>query len=523
MRMDLSARLEAIVGRRPEILRMMRRGIEKEGLRVAGGARISQTDHPAALGCTLTHPWITTDYSEALLELITPVCDTVEEVMHWLDQIHRFVHVGMADDEVLWNASMPCRLAGEESIRIAEYGASNLGRLKHVYRKGLALRYGRTMQSIAGIHYNWSMQEGFWEVYAELLQETGELQDFRSRHYFGLIRNFRRWSWLLMLLFGASPALDRSFLQGPHPALRPLGRETLQAEFATSLRMGDLGYKNDAQSGLFVCFNHLHSYVRTLHAATHTPHPPYARFGTRQGDEFLQLNTNVLQIENEYYNNIRPKRVTLPGEKPLQALSRRGVEYIEVRCLDINPFLPLGIDAEQCRFMDLFLLTCLLVPSELLGDHECYAVQDNFAQVVMRGRQAGLMLDDEEQSGGTRPLRAWAEDILARMASVASCLDALEGDGVWRRQVTWALDQLHNPEQLPSTKLLAALQEGPHEYADWIEAASWRWRQQARQQTLPADALQQFERTARESWAQEADLRAADRLSFEDYLAEYLS
>jgi len=231
-----------------------RKGLEKEGLRVDADGFIAQTPHPEALGSALTNPAITTDYSEALLELVTPVCESTEELLGALDGIHSYVHQHLGD-EVLWPLSMPCRLDGDASIPIAHYGTSNIGTLKTVYRRGLAERYGRMMQSIAGTHYNFSMPDSFWENWQKQLGDTGPLSEFRTQQYFWLIRNFRRRSWLLMYLFGASPALDKSFVEGRRHRLDTLDNQTLYEPYATSLRMSDLGYNNQAQSSLDICFN----------------------------------------------------------------------------------------------------------------------------------------------------------------------------------------------------------------------------------------------------------------------------
>ena len=312
------------------------KGVEKEGLRVDANGFIAQTPHPEALGSALTHPRITTDYSEALLELITPVFDNTEAMLASLRDIHRFVQQNL-DNEVFWAASMPCEIDGDASIPIAEYGSSNTGRLKHVYRQGLAVRYGRIMQSIAGAHYNLSLPDSFWRKWQELVGNKDSLRDFKSDQYFWLIRNFRRRSWLLMLLFGASPALDASFVAGVRHDLARFDDRTWFGQHATSLRMGDLGYHNNAQASLNICFNELSTYTRTLDRAIHTNWPAYEAIGTRRNGEFVQINTNVLQIENEYYSAVRPKRTTERGEKPIQALDARGVEYIAVRCLNLDP------------------------------------------------------------------------------------------------------------------------------------------------------------------------------------------
>ena len=168
--------------------------------------------------------------------------------------------------------------------------------------------------------------------------------------------------------------------------------------YATSLRMSDLGYQSNAQAGLTPCYNDLASYTDSLRKAVATPYAPYVEVGTHQNGEWVQLNTNILQIENEYYSNIRPKRVTYTGERPIQALMARGIQYVEVRCLDINPFLPMGIDLTESRFLDAFLLYCGLNDSPQLENNECGNATSNFLTVVKEGRKPGLQLQRQGQS-----------------------------------------------------------------------------------------------------------------------------
>ncbi|MFZ3185316.1 MAG: glutamate--cysteine ligase, partial [Pseudomonas sp.] len=188
-------------------------GIERECLRVDGAGQLALTPHPPALGSALTHAQITTDYSESLLEFITPAEPDAAQTLADLEQIHRAAYSQLGD-ELLWSPSMPCPLPSEEQIPIARYGSSNIGKLKYVYRQGLALRYGKSMQCIAGIHYNFSLPEAIWPLLQSLDGDQQSARDYQSARYIGLIRNFRRYSWLLMYLFGASPALDAGFLRG---------------------------------------------------------------------------------------------------------------------------------------------------------------------------------------------------------------------------------------------------------------------------------------------------------------------
>src|SRR5690625_605757 len=207
---SLSERLSRLGDHLP-LLHHIRRGIEKEGLRVdARTGSLALTPHPEALGSTLTHSQITTDYSESLLELIAGTHHSVEALLAELDDIHRFVTLNIPD-EVIWNQSMPAALPPPEDIPVGWYGHSNIGMFKHVYRLGLAERYGKPMQCIAGIHYNFSVPDETWDV---LGIQGPSLQDKRSNGYLALIRIFMRHSWLLLYLFCVFTALILTYLSG---------------------------------------------------------------------------------------------------------------------------------------------------------------------------------------------------------------------------------------------------------------------------------------------------------------------
>lgn len=496
------------------------RGIEKEGLRANADHTISQSDHPTPLGHPLTHPTITTDYSEALAELITPVKKTREELLQSLTEIHQQVASNIGD-ETFWPGSMPCLLEGEHSIRIAEYGDSNIGKLKHVYRQGLGVRYGRVMQSIAGLHFNFSFSDSFWaDLQKTQNAEHLSLQDFKSEQYFALIRNFRRYSWLLMYLFGASPCLDKSFINGQAHTLDPFDdKGSYYKPYATSLRMGDLGYHNNAQSSLSICFNSLSNFVTTLNKAIRSPYPEYQKIGLKKDGEYVQINTNILQIENEYYSSIRPKRTTKKAETPRHALSQRGVEYIEVRCLDLNPFLPLGISPQQVDFLDIFLTYCLLSDSPQISDEDCSRLDDNFTQVVNQGRDPNLTL---QGPCGDISLPDWAMSITEEMAKMASILDQATDDNRYTLALEEQKAKILHPELCPSAMVLSIMRE---ESLSWIELAGELANKHkfclldtfSNQQ----EVLASLSDSAKQSFDDELAIRQSDSLSFDDFIQEY--
>jgi glutamate--cysteine ligase len=487
-----------------ERLQGMRRGVEKESLRVRPSGHLAATPHPAALGSALTHPCITTDFSESQLEFVTGAHASAEACEDELAQIHRFV-APVLGEERLWVASMPCRLPPDETIPIGRYGASNIGRAKSVYRMGLGLRYGRRMQMISGIHYNWS------------------LPGLDNAAYFALIRNFRRHSFVLLWLFGASPAVCRCFVEGRAHQLQTLSEDSLGLPHATSLRMGRLGYQSDAQAALNVSYNSLAGYAASLHGALTTPHPPYESIGVRNlGGEYHQLATSLLQIENEFYATIRPKRAIRMGERPLHALRERGVEYVEVRCMDLDPFEPAGISAQTMRFLDVFLLHCYLSDSPPDTPQETVAMAQNQHHTAAHGREPGLALDHD---GAPESLCAWGERVLQGCAELAPELDRAMGTGLrYQQAVDAAMARWNQPETTPSARVLATMQaDFGGSFSHFGRALSDLSHQHWLRQPLEPEQRQRLAMTAEVSLREQRRRERADTLDFETYRQQYLA
>ena len=487
----------------PERLRGLRRGIEKESLRAQADGRLAATPHPVALGSALTHPHITTDFSESQLELITGVHAGVDDCLAELADIHRFADAALGNER-MWVSSMPCVLPADDQIPIGQYGSANVGQAKTVYRTGLGHRYGRRMQTISGIHYNWS------------------LPGVSNEAYFGLIRNFRRHAFLLLYLFGASPAVTRCFVADQPHGLLPLGPDSLHLPHATSLRMGRLGYQSDAQASLAVSYNGLDGYALSLQDALTRPYPPYEAIGIRDGQGgYRQLATSLLQIENEFYGTIRPKRVIFPGERPLHALRERGVEYIEVRLMDLDPFVDIGIAAPTLRFLDVFLLHCLLSDSPPDSPAEIAALGRNQHRTAERGREPGLQL---ERQGGLVALTDWGHEVVAGCAPMAAALDAAHGTSAYSAALADAVTGLNDPTRLPSARVLAAIQ-GDHggSFIAFGQARSARTQAALRARPLDAALRARLEAQSTASLAEQRQLEAADSLPFEQYRQQYLS
>lgn len=503
----------------PELkaLLRLRRGIEKEGLRTDASAYISQKPHPKGLGSSLTHEHITTDYSEALLELITPVFDSAQEALFFLEIAHRFSYANM-ESELIWPSSMPCILEGELSIPIADYGSSNVGKLKQVYRHGLWHRYGRIMQCIAGIHYNFSLPNILIDLLFAQQSEHTNRQEFASELYFGLIRNFRRYTWLLHYLFGASPAVCKSFFTKADTRLESLHQHTAYMPYATSLRMSDLGYHNNAQSHLDVCYNHLESYIKTLSQAMKQPYSAYEEIGLMdEKGEYKQLNTNLLQIENEYYSDIRPKRVTYSGEKPLEALAKRGVEYVEIRSTDLNPFLPLGINTQQVCFLDTFLLFCALKDSPKMSPKECEQVKENRKAAVMYGRDSELDLKIDCSS---KNLRQWGLELIEELTPVAKLLDQAQATNQFVSALKQQKLKLLDDSLTPSAQVLHRLKEQELEFSE-LTLQQAKQHKKTLSEPLGKKVRTHWQAMAQTSLEKQVQIERNDEISFKEYLARY--
>ncbi|WP_034292374.1 glutamate--cysteine ligase [Herbaspirillum sp. RV1423] len=499
------------------------RGVERETLRVTSEGRLATTPHPAVLGSALTNEQITTDYSESLLEFITPAEHDIADALTRLDEIHRFVHANLGG-ELLWNESMPCVLPPEEEIPIAWYGTSHIGTLKHVYRRGLALRYGKTMQCIAGIHYNFSLNENVWALLRGLddseqsVEPSFSARDYQSESYIALIRNFRRYSWLLMYLFGASPALASNFLRGRAHQLDTLSGDTLYLPYATSLRMSDLGYQSNAQANITPDYNNLHSYIRSLSQAVSQPYPAYEEIGTKRDGEWIQINTNILQIENEYYSSIRPKRVIYSGERPVQALAARGVQYVEVRCMDIDPFEPLGISLQASRFLDVFLHFIAFEESSLTSDAGGTENRSNFASVVKQGRRPGLQLQHE---GKAVALQDWGLALLERMQPVAALLDEQAGGEQHMQALQAQREKLRDAELTPSARVLREVRTAGNSFAAFALNQSRAQAAQFLARPLNVEQTAEFAATAKTSIEQQQSMERTQTGDFDTFVAAY--
>ncbi len=517
-------RLSALVNSgEPGVLQGGRKGVEKESLRVTPAGRIAHTPHPRALGSALTNEHITTDFSESLIELVTPAFVHSWELLQYLLDLHQFIY-GHLGDELLWATSMPGKVAGDADIPIAHYGSSNVARMKTIYRRGLGLRYGRLMQAISGVHFNYSFPARFWEAWADVRAvRTAQAanQQFVSQGYFELLRNYRRHGWIVLYLFGVSPVVTRDFVAGRDVDLVPFTRDTLHGPHATSLRMSDIGYRNRNQSGLSVSVNGLQDYVRDLSRAISTPHPAYEAMGVKVDGEYRQLNANILQIENEYYSFIRPKRVARSGERPTKALLRAGVEYVEVRALDVSAFDPVGVNQNKLRFLEAFCALCAMKDSPPMDESEQALLDANHVTVARRGREPGLTL---WRDGRQADMAAWAAELLDSMAGICEILDVGDPARPYATALAAQTAKLADVRLTPSARLLEEMRSTGESFFD----LGLRMSAMHKDYFLDLHASNAGRRAeltiaAGESLEKQAAIEASDKLSFDDYLTQYFA
>ena len=525
-------------------------GLEKESLRVRPNGAISREDHPEALGAALTHPAITTDFSEALLEMVTPPCASSGEALARLGAIHRFILPRLPTGEHLWNTSMPCVLAGGKSIRIGEYGHSHQGRMKHAYRRGLGLRYGRRMQAIAGIHFNFSLPDEAWPLWRTLHEDAAETllgrvgfeepsARVRTAGSFAMMQNLVRIGWIVPYLFGASPAICKSFLApGEADELAATPNDgTRYAPHGTSLRMGNIGYRyrDDQPIDLSVRHDRFDSYVEDIVGHVSSVHPPYAAAGVLDAEgRRQQLSACRLQIENEFYGTVRPKQIPERGEMPILALARRGIRYLELRSVDVSSEEPSGLSHEQCLMLELLMLFAFFGDAEPLDAEGIANATHNVRTVAHRGREPGLTLRGPD---GPVALADWGTSIVEALGPLAEALDGAERETAPTAAATFAgtparggyvaaleaqRRKLEDASLTPSAIILdGVLSSGS--YFDYTMRRSREHHEAILATAADAELEAALERAVADSRVARAGLETASTGSFEGFLSDYFA
>ena len=339
-----------------------------------------------------------------------------------------------------------------------------------------------------------------------------------------MIRNFRRMGWLILYLFGSSPAVCKSFA-GAASKLPSLNSDTWYQPWATSLRMSDLGYSNKNQSRINISLNSLDEYVRDLTDAIRRREPAYEKIGVKVDGKYRQLNANLLQIENEYYSPVLPKRVARSGEQPTAALRREGIEYVEVRSLDINMFDPSGVNQNTMRFLEAFLIYCLLEDSPGIDESEFDDIRHNHTGTATRGRDPDFRL---RRGGGEVPLQSWAAEILEKVLAVAVVMER-EGDNysaAIRQQRTFVDD----PASTVSARIVRELEQSGSSFFEFALARAGVRTPVASGGTSPIASVRRTPPSTRHPARVgtavfrvhgQAGIEAADDISLDDYLQRY--
>jgi glutamate--cysteine ligase len=392
--------------------------------------------------------------------------------------------------------------------------------MKSLYRTGLKNRYGSMMQAIAGVHFNFSLPDEFWQTWLPQSEGAQVNKDTISAAYFAMIRNYRRFCWLIPYLYGASPALCQSFIAGKATSLpfKRIGKGTLYLPYATSLRMSDLGYTNSDQSGLGICYNNVDSYIESLRGAINTPSQAFQKYAGKKEGKYQQLNSNVLQIENELYSPIRPKQPTRPLEKPTDALDERGVSYIEIRALDVNPFSDIGIERNQFFFLDVFLLYCLVTPSAHMTLDSFQETEDNLRAVVEHGRDPALTLS---HSAEEEPMKLWAQEIFSGLRKIAEVMDRNTVIPEFTQAVEKEWQKIVNPALTPSAKILSLLLNSEKDNGVLGIELAEKYKIELAKSDYHYIDRPMLVQQAKASLDNQAEIELGDTISFDDFLTDY--
>ncbi len=501
-----------LLGNNATLINSVNIGLERETLRVnPENGHISQGDHPKSLGSPLTNSHITTDFSESLLEFVTDPKDSPDAALEELREIQQFTLNALENNELFWPNSMPPAIASEDEISIAKYGSSNDAKMKSLYRKGLSLRYGKMMQVISGIHYNFSFKDSLFEFLQKALNNHDSLQTFKTERYLHACRNVSRYGIIIPFFLGSSPVMDKTFLAGKPNAFVSLNCSDSYLPDGESLRLSDIGYGNN-KCHFDVSFNNIDDFVNNIHYAISTPCSNFSKIPVIENGEYNQINNHILQIENEYYASVRPKQIIKKGENFLTALKKRGIEYIELRSIDINPLIPEGIDLESMRLIQMFLTASVLTDAEVLSQQEYEANQKNLKTVAKQG----LVLKDVITINNiTATIDSHLRAILAWLKPVADILGEQ-----YVATLTHFEQKINDTTQLPSQKVLSTLMQSELPYQEFfLQQAKHLFNRETYR--LDQQKTLQMQDEANKSLESLAKIESAPQISFEEYLDNY--
>ncbi|MCJ0593484.1 hypothetical protein MMJ50_12565, partial [Enterococcus cecorum] len=309
-------------------------GIEREGLRCDESGNLSMKNHPKVFGDKLSNPYITTDFSESQMELITPTFKSTEETYKFLSALYDIVAMEI-EDEYLWPQSMPCIIPEDNKIPIARFSDNKLGKTASEYREKLLQKYGGKKQLLSGIHYNFSFNEKFIKKLYENSDKALDYKHFKNKIYLKVSRNYLRYRWLLIYLLGGTGTVHETYIEDCVRQLEEVGEGGFSNEGALSYRNSECGYTNEHE--LFPSYNSVEEYVESLN-----------RF----------IKEGLIESPRELYSQIRLK--AKGNYSLMDSLIEDGISYLEYRSIDINPFDKAGISLEDLEFINIFNLFLLI-------------------------------------------------------------------------------------------------------------------------------------------------------------------
>ncbi|MGD6858454.1 MAG: glutamate--cysteine ligase [Enterobacteriaceae bacterium] len=503
----------------PIMLKNIKRGLERETLRIKNNGELSDNPYPKPFGSSLTNKLITTDFSESSLEFITPVSKSVEKMIYMLKDIHIYVSKNLVN-ESLWFMSMPCVIRNEKNIQIANYGNSNIGKVKTLYRYGLKNRYGVLMQMISGMHYNFSFNRNFWNIYYKN-KRIKKKKDLINKGYFQLIRNYYLFGWIIPYFFGASPGVHKFYLNNRNININFHKEKDLRyLKYSTSLRLSNIGYNSDIQNSLNINFNSLKDYVFSLKKALNTSYKKYEKLKGEKYINYYQINSNFLQIENELYTLIRPKRNLEINEFLSDVLIKKGVEYVEIRSIDINPFEPIGVTKNQIFFLDIFLVWCAIKYAPKIKNNDFIEVNKNWNKIILNGRNPKLSICLNNKST-TKSFKEIVSKLFIDFYRIANIFDYNNKNENYKNACNEMYKIVDDPKKTLSYKILNLIKKyGIYEYGIKI---SKNYLNKLNKEKLNFLNLNYFRKESYNSLKKQYFLEQNDKLVFKNFLNRYIN
>ncbi|MGL4991411.1 MAG: bifunctional glutamate--cysteine ligase GshA/glutathione synthetase GshB [Sarcina sp.] len=339
-------------------LRICNFGLEKENLRVDKLGMLALTDHPKEFGDKKTNPYITTDFAESQIEMVTPPCDTIDSVYEFMGALNDIVSTQLKG-EYLWPQSNPPILPDESKIKVSNFK----GQDDEIYREYLANKYGKKKQLISGVHFNFSYKDDFLKLlYKKNFEKEYSFMEFKNKIYLNIARNFLRYRWLLVYLTAASPVFHKTYASDCLENTQKISDDSFCLNNTYSLRNSDCGYKNTKD--FFVSYNSINEYANDITTA---------------------IKEGFISREKEYYSPIRLK--SIGGSSKSEDLLKYGIQYLEIRILDLDPTTEFGVSKDTLKLMHAFLTHMMFKENKHMNFDDCKEANYNDMIVTSYGRK----------------------------------------------------------------------------------------------------------------------------------------